>query len=282
MVNYLLNDGTSIPAIGLGTYKITDSPEAIAAAIETGYKLIDTAWIYGNEALVGDGMRLAAERGFTKDYLVATKVWPNHFTEDLTKRSLDRSLRDLGVDQLDIVYLHWPAEGMMDAWRVLEHYKDEGIIRTIAVSNFTIKMLEEFKQSANVPPAMNQVEIHPFWPEIDMVSYLQEEDILPVAYSPLSRMGEALLASDTIQKIARRLNRKPNQIVLRWLFEREIAVIPKSVDPERQRENLAIFDFELTPEDIAALSVLGRDNGKVGGADPTDPEWQAQMKASPL
>lgn len=282
MVNYLLNDGTSIPAIGLGTYKITESPESIAAAIETGYKLIDTAWIYGNEVLVGEGLSLAAERGFPKDYLVATKVWPNHYTEDLTKRSLDRSIRELGVDQLDIVYLHWPAEGMMDAWRVLEQYKDEGIIRTIGVSNFTRTMLEEFKQSANVPPALNQIEIHPFWPEIDMVSYLQEEEILPVAYSPLARMGEALHESETIASIAKRLNRKPNQIILRWLVEREIAVIPKSANPERQAENLAIFDFELTPEDIAALSVLGKDTGKVGGADPNNPEWQAEMKARPL
>lgn len=282
MLNYLLNDGTSIPAVGLGTYKIVDSPEPIAAAIEAGYKLIDTAWIYGNEALVGEGMKLAAERGFAKDYLVATKVWPNHFTEDLTKRSLDRSIRDLGVDQLDIVYIHWPADGMLDTWRVLEQYQDEGIIRTIAVSNFTIKMLEEFKHSANVPPAINQIEIHPFWPAIDMISYLQEEDILPVAYSPLARMEEALIASDTIDSISKRLNRKPNQVILRWLIEREIAVIPKSVDPERQRENLALFDFELTPEDIAALSVLGRDTGKVGGADPTDLNWQAEMKGMPL
>ncbi len=282
MVNYLLNDGTSIPVIGLGTYKITESPESIAAAIEAGYKLIDTAWIYGNEALVGEGMRLAADRGFAKDYLVATKVWPNHYTKDLTKRSLDRSIRELGIDQLDIVYLHWPAEGLSDAWKVLEQYKDEGIIRTIGVSNFTMKMLEEFKQSANVPPALNQIEIHPFWPEIDMVSYLQEENILPVAYSPLARMNEALHATDTIKSISSRLNRKPNQIILRWLIEREIAVVPKSVDRERQRENLAIFDFELTPEDIAALSVLGRDTGKVGGADPNDLAWQAEMKALPL
>lgn len=282
MVNYLLNDGTSIPAIGLGTYKITESPESIAAAIEAGYKLIDTAWIYGNEALVGEGMRLAADRGFAKDYLVATKVWPNHYTKDLTKRSLDRSIRELGVDQLDIVYLHWPAEGLSDAWKVLEQYKDEGIIRTIGVSNFTMKMLEEFKQSANVPPALNQIEIHPFWPEIDMVSYLQEENIRPVAYSPLARMNEALHATDTIKSISSRLKRKPNQIILRWLIEREIAVVPKSVDRERQRENLAIFDFELTPEDIAALSVLGRDTGKVGGADPNDLAWQAEMKALPL
>lgn len=282
MVNYLLNDGTSIPAIGLGTYKITESPESIAAAIEAGYKLIDTAWIYGNEALVGEGMRLAADRGFAKDYLVATKVWPNHYTKDLTKRSLDRSIRELGVDQLDIVYLHWPAEGLSDAWKVLEQHKDEGIIRTIGVSNFTMKMLEEFKQSANVPPALNQIEIHPFWPEIDMVSYLQEENIRPVAYSPLARMNEALHATDTIKSISSRLKRKPNQIILRWLIEREIAVVPKSVDRERQRENLAIFDFELTPEDIAALSVLGRDTGKVGGADPNDLAWQAEMKALPL
>lgn len=282
MVNYLLNDGTSIPAIGLGTYKITESPESIAAAIEAGYKLIDTAWIYGNEALVGEGMRLAADRGFAKDYLVATKVWPNHYTKDLTKRSLDRSIRELGVDQLDIVYLHWPAEGLSDAWKVLEQYKDEGIIRTIGVSNFTMKMLEEFKQSANIPPALNQIEIHPFWPEIDMVSYLQEENIRPVAYSPLARMNEALHATDTIKSISSRLKRKPNQIILRWLIEREIAVVPKSVDRERQRENLAIFDFELTPEDIAALSVLGRDTGKVGGADPNDLAWQAEMKALPL
>lgn len=282
MVNYLLNDGTSIPAVGLGTYKITESPESIAAAIEAGYKLIDTAWIYGNEALVGEGMRLAADRGFAKDYLVATKVWPNHYTKDLTKRSLDRSIRELGVDQLDIVYLHWPAEGLSDAWKVLEQHKDEGIIRTIGVSNFTMKMLEEFKQSANVPPALNQIEIHPFWPEIDMVSYLQEENILPVAYSPLARMNEALHATDTIKSISSRLKRKPNQIILRWLIEREIAVVPKSVDRERQRENLAIFDFELTPEDIAALSVLGRDTGKVGGADPNDLAWQAEMKALPL
>ena len=276
MQYYKLNDGTTLPQIGFGTYHIMDA-ESICRAIDMGYKLVDTAWVYENERIVGEGL----DASHKKDVLVATKVWPNYYGKDLTRRSVERSLKDLKVDQLDIVYTHWPTEDIVEAWKALEAMQAEGIIKTLGVSNMNQEQLERFVQDVDVMPALNQIEVHPLWPELELVDYLQSKDIQVVAYSPLARMNEELLADPKLKAIMQRTGKTAAQVILRWQLERGILPIPKSENPQRQAENLDIFDFSLQKEEVAALNSLGRSDAKIAN-DSTDKAWQQEMKGREL
>ncbi len=276
---FTLNDGNTLPAIGFGTYKAKNAIPAMLEAFKTGYRLFDTAWIYNNEEDVGKAWQ---ESGLDRhDIFLATKVWPNYFSHDLAKKSIDRSLESLGTDYLDVVYLHWWGSKYREAWKVLEQYKEEGIIRSIAVSNFTQGQIEGLSVKANIKPALNQVEIHPLWPETDLLSYLKKEDILPVAYCPLARAKAELFENELVANLCRNYGKTPAQIILNWQVARSTLVIPKSVHAERIHENFDIFDFALEGPEVAALEGLARSDGKIGhGMD--EHEWLEKIEGQEL
>ena len=276
---FTLNDGNTLPAIGFGTYKAKNALPAMLEAFKTGYRLFDTAWIYENEDDVG---RAWQESGLKRqDVFLATKVWPNYFSADLAKKSIDRSLASLGTDYLDVVYLHWWGSKYREAWKVLEQYKEEGVIRSIAVSNFTRDQIEGLSVKANIKPALDQVEIHPLWPETDLLSYLKDQDILPVAYCPLARAKADLFENELVADLCRKYGKTPAQIILNWQVARSTLVIPKSVHADRIRENFDIFDFTLEGAEVEALEGLGRADGKIGhGMD--DPEWLDMIEGREL
>lgn len=256
-----LNDGNKLPIIGFGTYKAKNAINNIVHAFRVGYRLFDTAWFYKNE----DELGIAAQESNLKrsEYFLATKIWPNHFSNDLAKKSIEDSLTLLKTDYLDVVYLHWWGSRFSQAWKVLENYKEEGIIKSIAVSNFTKNHLDQLSIRANIKPALNQIEIHPLWPECELLSYLKKENIQAVAYCPLGRAKGELFDSDKIKKLCAKYSKTPAQIVLRWQVDRNTIAIPKSVHNERIEENFDIFDFELNPDEISSLESLGLSHGKI-------------------
>lgn len=274
-----LTSGYDMPLLGLGTYKAHGTCELMLEALDLGYRLLDTAWIYDNEKDVGEA--LAHTTVPREELFVATKVWPNHFTRDLTKRSIDRSLKDLQVDYLDMVYLHWWGEGYLDAWHVLEDYRAQGIIRTLSVSNFTQKMLEELFKQTDIRPACDQIEIHPLWPETELVNYLHTEHIQPVAYCPIARAKVEVMGSDAVLALAKKYGKSPVQIVLRWQLDRGIAPIPKTVHAERLPENLAVFDFALTEDEVSSITALEQADGKISHM-MADPAWLEKCAHDPL
>lgn len=274
-----LTSGYDMPLVGLGTYKAHGTCEVMLEALDLGYRLLDTAWIYDNEKDVGEAIAHATIP--RSELFVATKVWPNHYTSDLTKRSIDRSLKDLQVDYLDMVYLHWWGEGYLDAWKVLEDYHAQGIIHTLSVSNFTQEMLEKLFQQTEIRPACDQIEIHPLWTETELVNYLHKEHIQPVAYCPIARAKTEVMQSDAVQKLAVKYGKSPVQIVLRWQLDRGIAPIPKTVHTERLPENLAVFDFKLTEDEISSITALTQTDGKISHM-MADPAWLDKCAHDPL
>lgn len=276
---FTLNDGNTLPAIGFGTYKAKNALSAMLEAFKTGYRLFDTAWIYENEEDVGKAWQ---ESGFDRrDIFLATKIWPNYFSEDLAKKSIDRSLASLGTDYLDVVYLHWWGSKYREAWKVLEQYKEEGIIRSIAVSNFTQNHLEGLSVKANIKPALDQVEIHPLWPEVELLEYLKKEDIQPVAYCPIGRAKKELFENEIVIELCKKYGKTPAQIILNWQICRNTLVIPKSVHADRIRENFDIFDFALEESEVDALERLGRADGKISHG-MEDPEWLEMIEGQEL
>lgn len=270
-----LKNGQEIPLVGLGTYRTMDR-DALEDAIQRGYRMIDTARFYKNEEIVGQAVQ---ESGLERsEIILATKVWPSDFGRDQTKRAIEASLKALQTDYIDLLYLHWWGEKAPQAWKVLEEAMDQKIARTIAVCNFSQKQLEEMKNWANEPPAIDQIELHPLWPETELLAYLKKEGIQPMAYSPIARAKPALFEAPAVVQLAKRYQKTPAQIVLRWHLERGTVVIPKTVSPARQIENLELFDFQLQAEDMEALAGLASPRGRLGHG-MEDPQWIAEMAA---
>ena len=264
-----LNDGNTIPQLGLGVYKVADAVarEVVGVAIDAGYRHIDTATFYDNEAGVGDGMR---DSGVHRDELfVTTKVWQNDQGFDNTLRAFDASLAKLGLDYVDLYLIHWPAPRLdryIDTWRAMERLQSDGVIRSIGVSNFHPHHLERLMAETSVVPVINQVELHPWLPQAAVRSFGDEHDIRTEAWSPLARsrvLGDALLAS-----LAAKHGVTPAQVVLRWHIQLGVVVIPKSVTPDRIRSNADVFGFELDADDLAAIATL--ESGARTGMDPDD------------
>ncbi|MFO7869904.1 MAG: aldo/keto reductase [Kiritimatiellia bacterium] len=255
-----LNDGNRIPRIGLGIFQIKDPAEcekAVTAALDTGYRHIDTAAAYGNEEFAGKAIR---ESGISReDIFVTTKVFVSDFGREKTRRACEASLKRLGMDYVDLYLIHWPVRGVIaGTWEVMQKMRDEGKLRSIGVSNFTVRRFEEqfFKDTGEVP-AVNQIEIHPFNTRADLLKYCRGKGIQPEAYSPLARAQR--MDDELLNRIARKYGRSAAQVMIRWQIQQDIVVIPKSVNPERIRENSAVFDFELSEEDMNAISGLNED-----------------------
>lgn len=275
-MNYIkLNDGVKIPQVGLGTYKITDREtmaDVIEAAFESGYEYIDTAKFYENEDIIGAELKNADKK--REDYKLVTKVWPTYYGEDLTKKSIDESLEDLQTDYIDIMLLHWYGKDFDKAWKVFEDYKRQGIVKSIGVCNFEIKQLTELLNIGEAP-VLDQLESSPHFQNDQTLEFLKENKILHQAWSPLARGRSELLEEHVIKNLSNKYNKTPAQIVLRWHIERGTMVIPKSTHPERIRENIDIFDFKLTDEDMKAIKSL--DIKKRYSNDPEDEDWLKEL-----
>jgi 2,5-diketo-D-gluconate reductase A len=262
-----LNDGVQIPQVGFGVFQVPpqDTEAVVARALETGYRHIDTASIYENE--VGVGKAIAAS-GLPRDELfVTTKLWNSDQGRDATLRAFAASAERLGVDRVDLYLIHWPvpsADRYAETFSALIELKDSGCVRSIGVSNFTESHLRRVVAETGVTPSANQVELHPYLQQERLRSAHARLGIATEAWSPLAQ--GAVLADPEIARIAADHGTAPAQVVLRWHLEAGTIVIPKSVTPTRMRENLELFDFELTPEQRAAIRCL--DRGQRTGPDP--------------
>jgi 2,5-diketo-D-gluconate reductase A len=262
-----LHDGVEIPQLGFGVFQVPpeDTQEVVEEALEVGYRHIDTAGAYRNER--GVGAAIAASGIPHEEIFVTTKLWNSLQGYESTLGAFKKSLDRLGLDRLDLYLIHWPVptEGRaLDTWRAFERIHDEGRSRTIGVSNFRAEDLEQLEQQAFIQPTVNQIELHPHFPQAELRAWHQEHGIATEAWSPLAQ-GD-LLVNETISSVAARHGRTPAQVILRWHLQLGNVVIPKSVTPKRIRENFELFDFELSDEDMAEIAAL--DVGQRIGPDP--------------
>jgi len=267
-----LNDGATFPELGLGTYNLREEEgtDAIVAAISTGYRLLDSAVNYENEAEVGAAVRRAGdELGVARDeLLVTTKLPGRDHGYDSAMASAERSLATLGLDRIDLYLIHWPnpsVDKYVETWQAMIALREGGIVGSIGVSNFTEAMLTRLIDETGVTPAVNQVELHPYFPQGQLRAFHREHGIRSESWSPLARRSE-LLKEPVIGEIAAAQGVSPTQVVLRWHVQLGSTPIPKSADPARQVENADVFGFSLTDDQVAAISGLER--GRLWGGDP--------------
>lgn len=263
-----LNDGRSIPQLGFGVYKIPprETAQAVSTALEVGYRHIDTAEMYGNEREVGEAVLASGlERG---EVFITSKLDnPCHRPDD-ARRAFDRTLADLGSDYVDLFLIHWPLPkryggDYVSTWRTLEELHRDGRAKSIGVSNFHVPHFERVLAECDAPPAVNQIELHPYLLNEDVRRFGEARGIRTEAWSPLAK--GRIVGDPVVTEIAGPLERSPAQVVLRWHIQRGTIVFPKSTHPERIKENFDLFDFELAPEDMERLTTLDRgDAGRTG------------------
>jgi 2,5-diketo-D-gluconate reductase A len=265
-----LLDGNTIPTLGLGVYKVENEVAAplVSYALQNGYRLIDTASMYENEAGVGQGIR---DSGVPREeVVVATKFWMDGLGFENTLREFDKSLKNLRLDYLDLYLIHWPApkRGFLyvESWKAMEKLKTEGLIRSIGVCNFHTHHIDEILKVAEHKPVLNQIELHPWLTQDKVLEYDKAHSIVTQAWSPLAR-GK-ILEEQMLADIGKTHGKSVAQVVLRWHIQRGIAVIPKSNSKERISENMDVFDFELSSEEVASISALNQ-NFRTG-VDPED------------
>ncbi|RYG73711.1 aldo/keto reductase [Lentibacillus lipolyticus] len=265
-----LNNGVEMPGFGLGVYKVEDGQVAVNAvrtALEHGYRSIDTASYYQNERGVGQGIRESSVP--REEIFVTSKVWNDEQGYESTLRAFESSLEKLGLDYLDLYLIHWPVKGKYkDTWKALEKLYEERKVRAIGVSNFHVHHLQNLMSDANVKPVIDQVEYHPHLTQEKLKTFCEQEDIQLEAWSPLKR--GRLLDEPVITQIAKKYNKTPAQVILRWDIQNHVVTIPKSTHEHRIRENAAIFDFELTEEEMRQISSLNRNDRAGSNPDSFD------------
>jgi diketogulonate reductase-like aldo/keto reductase len=262
-----LNDGVEIPQLGFGVFQIPpeDTQAAVEEALGVGYRHLDTAAAYRNEA--GVGAAIAATGVARKDVFVTTKLWNSSHGYDAALRAFEKSLDRLGTGHVDLYLIHWPlpaVELFPETWRAFERIREEGGARSIGVSNFRVEDLERLEAEADRLPSVNQIELHPYLQQERLRSWHAEHGVATEAWSPIAQ--GAALSDQTIETIAAHHDRTPAQVVLRWHLQLGNVVIPKSVTPQRIRENFEIFDFELSDDDLATIARLERSERT--GPDP--------------
>ncbi|HEY8588577.1 MAG TPA: aldo/keto reductase [Naasia sp.] len=264
-----MNDGRHIPQLGLGVYKVPDEDveAVVATAVEAGYRHIDTATLYRNEAGVGRAVRGAAVP--REDLFVTTKLWNDDHGFDSALRAFDASMEELGLDYVDLYLIHWPVPSQdlyVETWRALERIRDEGRARSIGVSNFAQSHLERLLTETETAPAVNQVELHPWLAQDALREFDAAHGILTEAWSPLAR--GRVVGNEALERIGAKYGKSPAQVVLRWHLDLGNVVIPKSVTPARIRENADVFDFGLDHDDLTVIA--GLDSGGRTGRDPNE------------
>lgn len=268
------NDGQQMPALGLGTFQVRGGQgvNQILTAIKDGYRSLDSATNYDNEGAVGEAIRRS---GLPRSAFFVTSKLPGkyHRYADATM-AIQESLYRMGLDDFDLFLIHWPLpkrDHYVEAWQALIDAQSRGLIRSIGVSNFEPEHLDRLVKETGVTPAVNQVEVHPYWNNQRLLTADQQRGIVTEAWSPLGR-GSAALKEPLIQKLAKKYAKNVGQIILRWHVQREIVPIPKASNLLHQRANLDIFDFNLTPEEMTAINALSRVDGRLEGQDPNEYE----------
>jgi len=270
MKTHPLNDGRQLPAIGFGTYPLKgdEGIDAVVSAIEVGYRLLDTAVNYENEREVGEAIRRS---GVPREELVVCSKLPGrHHGYDDAIGSVRGSLERLGLDRLDLHLIHWPnpSQGRyVEAWRALVDLQRDGLVTSIGVSNFTGDHLHRIIDETGVTPAVNQIELHPYFPQPEMRSVNADLGIRTESWSPLGKR-QAPFTESPVAAAAEAHGVTPGQVILRWQVQLGAVPIPKSATPARQRENLDVFGFELTDDEMAVITALGRADGRLFGGDP--------------
>lgn len=252
-----LNNEVTMPQLGLGVFQVWDPAETqqtVETALELGYRLIDTAAAYHNETAVGAA--LAASKVPREELFVTSKLWVQDMTYAGAQRGVRDSLAKLGLDYLDLYLIHQPIGDVYGAWRALEELYEAGKIRAIGVSNFSPALLAAFTHFNRIKPAVNQIPINVFQPQTAPVDYLQANGIQPEAWGPFAEGRHDLFTNEVLTKIGQRYHKTPAQVVIRWLIQRGVVVIPKSTHEQRLQENLEVFDFELLPADMVAITEL--------------------------
>ncbi|UED80440.1 aldo/keto reductase [Lysinibacillus sp. CD3-6] len=271
MGNVTLNNGLEMPLVGYGVFRVPDGDdlaEAVKTAIAKGYRSIDTAQVYRNEESVGRGIRAAIEEGLVSrdELFITSKVWNDGLSYEETLAAYDSSLEKLGLDYLDLYLIHWPGldTNYIDSYKALEKIYQDGRVRSIGVSNFHVHHLELLLKETTVIPVINQIEFHPHLTQEEVRHFCKENGIQVEAWSPL--MNGSLLEEELIQQLASKYSKTPAQIVLRYDVQHDVVTIPKTMTPARMTENLHVFDFALTDEEMAQLDAMN--DGLRCGPDP--------------
>ncbi|MFD1125060.1 aldo/keto reductase [Lentilactobacillus raoultii] len=268
--NITLNDGYKLPALGLGTYQIRggEGVQQILAAIKDGYRALDTATNYDNEGVVGEAIR---KSGLPRSQFIVTSKLPGKYHEyNEATKAIQESIYRLGIDYLDLYLIHWPLpkrNHYVEAFQAMIDAKKRGLIRSVGVSNFEPEHLDRVIKETGVTPAVNQIEIHPYWVQERMLAEDQKRGIVTEAWSPLGR-GNGAIQEPLIQKLAKKYHKNAGQIILRWHIQRGIVPIPKSRNLNHQRTNLDVFNFDLTADEIKEINGLNKQDGRIDGQDP--------------
>ncbi len=263
----ILNNNIKIPILGLGVYNSgKETTVAVKKAIEIGYRHIDTAKFYFNEEAVAEGIKQSGiDR---KEIFITTKIWNDDMRLHRQHQAIEESLKNLNTDYIDLFLIHWPVKDVfIETWKIMEEYYKQGVFKAIGVSNFHKQHLEELLKSAEIVPAVNQIELHPYLTQNELVEYNQKKGITCECWSPIAR--GLIFKDDTIASIAKKYSKTISQIVLRWEIQRGLVVLPKSVHEKRIKENAEIFDFELTQEDMETITSLNQ-NKRVNEASNPD------------
>lgn len=252
-----LNDGNKMPQLGFGVFQVPDlsqAEQAVKDAIEVGYRLFDTAAAYANEEAVGKAIN---NSGIDRsEFFVTSKLWVDHFTYEKAKQGINDSLNKLGMDYMDLYLLHQPYGDVAGAWRALEEAQKEGKIKSIGVSNFYPDQLKNLELMSNVKPAVNQIEVSPWFQQDNDVNFDKKEGIVTEAWAPFAEGKHDIFTNETIAEIGEKYGKANGQVILRWLLQRGIVVIPKSVHKTRMAENFDVFDFKLSDEDMKKMASL--------------------------
>jgi len=280
METVTLNNGVKMPILGFGVFQVTDLSEcerSVIDAIETGYRLLDTAASYGNEQAVGAAIK---KSGIAReDLFVTTKLWVEDASYDGAKAAFERSLNKLQLDYLDLYLIHQPYGDVYGAWRAMEELYLGGKIRAIGVSNFYSDRIVDFVIHNKITPAINQVETHPFHQQIDAQKILEENKVQIESWGPFAEGKNNLFHNEVLQSVAAKHGKSVAQVVLRWLTQRGVVAIPKSVRKERMAENLSVFDFKLDAEDFEAIAALDQKTSSFfDHRDPEKVKWLGTRK----
>lgn len=268
----LLNNGIEIPRIGLGTWQMNEEEQCIAVikeAIANGYRMIDTASAYLNESFVGKALK---EQSVPReDLFITSKLWVQNYGYESTKAAFQKSLQRMQLDYLDMYMLHWAVEDYLGSWSAMEELYNEGKIRAIGVCNFPIQELEKLLKYSTVKPVINQVETHPLYQQLEMKTYLKRQNIIHESWAPFSQGNTELFSHPLLKDLATKYNKSVQQIILRWHLDSGSIVIPKASSIQHLKDNIDIFDFSLTPEELTTLQQL--DTGHPYSVSPSDPVW---------
>lgn len=276
-----LNNGVEMPTLGFGVFQVPDLKEAeqaVTEALDSGYRLIDTATAYQNEEAVGKAIKQSSVN--RDEIFVTSKLWVSDFNYRRAKAGIDASLERLGLDYMDLYLLHQPYGDTMGAWRALEEAQREGKIRAIGVSNFYADQLKNLELTMPIKPAVNQIEVNPWYQQKREVKFAQSEDIRVEAWAPFAEGKHDIFTNATITEIAAKYGKSAGQVILRWLLQRGITVIPKTVHQRRMVENIDVFDFTLSNDDMNAIASL--DRGVSQFFDHRDPVTIEQIFGSSL